>query len=107
MADVEARISYQGESQPCLVIYGYDWPRTWRIPEGIDPTNFEPDYDQDDGLEEFFKEVAPYLAEPLTIQAVGSEKCRFPLSACEWHILPGAGNVEINSFHHFDEEVHA
>jgi hypothetical protein len=34
--------------------------------------------------------LSPLLLEPLTVQAVGSTKCRFPLSACEWHIEPNA-----------------
>ncbi|MBI3411448.1 MAG: hypothetical protein HY040_24230 [Planctomycetes bacterium] len=83
-----------------LNVYGYEWPGGWRIPDGVDPEEFELDYDVDssDGFEDFLKEIAPFLAEPLTVQSVGSEKCRFPISACEWHVRPGTAKVEVNGF---------
>jgi hypothetical protein len=34
------------------------------------------------------------------VQAVGSEKCRFPLSACEWHIKPGSSEIQLITFEH-------
>ena len=43
-----------------------------------------------DGFEELLKEIAPFLAEPLTVQSIGAENCRFPLAACEWHVRPGS-----------------
>ena len=84
--------------QPCLSIYGGDWPGAWKIPDGVDKDNFELDYDADadEGFDEFLKAIAPCLAESLTIQSVGTENCRFPISACEWHVRPGA----INGFRH-------
>jgi hypothetical protein len=82
-----------------LEMYGFDWPSAWHIPEGIDPEEFEPDYaDSSDGFDDFLKEIAPLLAEPLTVHAVGSENCRYPLSACEWHVRPGDRTVRVNSF---------
>jgi hypothetical protein len=97
--DVEASIQTR-EGQACLVIYGYDWPNAWKIPEGVNRDEFEPDYDIDDGFDAFLKEVSPYLAEPLTVQSVGAERCRFPLAASEWHIRPGETTIEVNSFNH-------
>ena len=75
-SDVTASIETR-DGQAQLEIYGYDWPGAWSIPDGANRDDFEPDYDIDpgDGLEDFLKEVAPYLAEPLTIQSVGSERC--------------------------------
>ena len=82
--------------------YGYDWPGAWKVPDGVDREDFAPDYDEDpdDGFAQFLLDIAHCLAEPLTVQAVGSEKCRFPLSACEWHIRPGGTEVEVQAFHH-------
>ena len=99
--DVTASIETR-DGQAQLEIYGYDWPGAWRIPDGANRDDFEPDYDIDpgDGLEDFLKEVAPYLAEPLTIQSVGSERCRFPLAARELHIRPGETTIEVNGFNH-------
>ena len=99
--DVTASIQTT-DGEESLVIYGYDRPGAWKIPDGVNQDEFEPDYDLDpcDGLEDFLKEVAPYLAEPLTVHAAGAEKCRFPLSACEWHIRPGETTIEVNGFNH-------
>jgi len=101
--EVEAWISQASPEAPeCLVIYGYDWPGAWKIAEGIDPDEFEPDDDEDptDGFEQLLREVAPCLEEPLTVQAVGFTDCRFPLAACEWYVTPGAAEVEVNGFRH-------
>ena len=70
--------------------------------KGADRDDFEPDYDVDslEVFEDFLKELAPFLIEPLTIQAIGAEKCRFPLCAREWHVRPGATEIEETSFHH-------
>jgi hypothetical protein len=90
----------EGDGRAHLALHGYDWPGAWRIPDGTNAEEFEPDYDLHpaDGFEEFLKEVTPLLAEPLTVQAIGSEHCRFPISACEWHVRPGDSAVEITGF---------
>lgn len=101
-ASVEISADRADEQQKYLTLYGDGWPEAWKIPPGVDTDDFEPDYDADsgEGFEEFLKDVAPYLAEPLTVQAVGHTKCRFPFSACEWHVRPGNGKVEISGFKH-------
>jgi hypothetical protein len=88
------------DGQSHLALHGSDWPGAWRIPDGTNKEKFEPDskLDPTDGFEEFLKELAPFLAEPLTVQAVGSAKCRFPVSACEWHVRPGETAVEVTGF---------
>jgi hypothetical protein len=93
--------------QSHLALHGYDWPGAWRIPDGVRKAEFEPDYDLDsaDGFEEFLKELAPFLAEPLTVQAVGSERCRFPISACEWHVRPRDTVVEVSGFRYSIPEL--
>jgi hypothetical protein len=106
--EVQAEIHKDTENgQAYLEIAGYDWPGAWRIPEGVVKDEFEPDYDADpdDGFGNFLREIAPFLAEPLTIQAVGMQNCRFPLSACEWHIRPGATDIEVNCFRHPVDEA--
>ena len=89
-----------------LYVYGYDWPGVWKLPDGIRWEDFEPDYDVDtvDAFEDFLFAMAPFLAEPLTVQAVGVENCRFPISACEWHVLPGADSIDVTGFRHSHPE---
>jgi hypothetical protein len=101
--DVQAEIvGDDAEGQSYLSVYGHDWPGAWWIPDGVDKDAFVPDEDIDSGtgFEEFLAAIAPLLAEPLTIQAIGFENCRFPLSACEWHVKPGSTEVEVNGFRH-------
>ena len=107
--DVQALIEAdRSDGQAYLALYGYDWPEAWKITDGVGREDFAPDYDDDpdDGFAQFLLDIAPCLAEPLTVQAVGSEKCRFPLSACEWHVRPSGTEVEVRGFHHsWDEPV--
>jgi hypothetical protein len=101
--DLTAEIeTSQSSGQPYLSIYGYEWPGAFKVPDGVNRDDFEPDYDVEplDIFEDFLKELAPFLTEPLTIQSVGAEKCRFPLCAREWHIRPGAADVEQTGFRH-------
>ena len=95
--------------QPYLFCFGYVWPEAWKVPEGVSPADFYPFEDEvyedgADGFTQLLQELAPHLAEPLTVQAVGSIKCQFPLSATEWHIEPNGTDVEINEFQHSDPE---
>ncbi len=60
-----------------IEIWGYEWPYLY-----LKPKNDEDDPD-DDVFVKFLEELAPLLAETLVIQAVGNEKCVFPLSAAE------------------------
>jgi hypothetical protein len=48
--------------------------------------------------------LGPYLKTPLTVQMVQYEDDGFPIWACEWHVRPGTGHVEINQFKHSDDE---
>jgi hypothetical protein len=43
----------------------------------------------------FMPEVAPYLKDECVIQAIGGEKRRFPLAACELVVAPGATAVVV------------
>jgi hypothetical protein len=40
-------------------------------------------------------EVAPFLKDEWVIQAIGGEKCRFPLASCELVVAPGATAVTV------------
>ena len=95
--------------QPYLFCFGYVWPEAWKVPDGVSPGDFDP-YEEgvyEDGAEgflEMLQNLAPYLDDALTVQAVGSIKCQFPLSATEWHIEPNGTEVEINEFRHSNTE---
>lgn len=97
---------------PFLFCYGYVWPEAWKRAGGVKPEDFDPYveeiYEQGaDGFVQLLKEIAPYLSEPLTVHAIGAVKCRFPLSATEWHIMPGRKKVEVTEFRHWQEPVAA
>lgn len=98
------------DGAPYLFVYGHVWPETWKLPEGVECDDFDP-YTSDlyeegaDGFVQLLKEIAPFLKEPLVVQAIGSIKCRFPLSASEWRIRPGAVQVEVNEFRFCEPEV--
>lgn len=101
--DLEVRVEEDpADNQQHLALYGYGWPGAWAIPEDVNRADFVPDCDVDgmDGFEQFLRDVAPHLAEPLTVHCVGFVNCRFPLSACEWHILPNSDQIEVNDFHY-------
>ena len=62
----------------------------------------------DDGFVGMLAEFAPYLIEPLTIQAVtlttpGDEQETCPLDAAEWQVWPGVAEVEKNQFRHGED----
>ena len=108
--DIEVTITTDSsDGQPRLMLYGYDWPGAYKIPDNVSRDEFEPDYNVEpyDGFQEFLRDIASHLVDPLTVQAVGSEKCRFPLSACEWHILPRGSKIEVNEFRHSLDEPKA
>lgn len=65
-----------------LYVYGYDWLYAERVLEGDD------DLDQENCFDDFLKELAPMLSEPLLIQSIGAEKCRFPMAAVEVLVKP-------------------
>ena len=74
-----------------LHIWGYDW---------LDIQHNDADYEDgghDPCGDEFYKLIAPFLTEPLVIQCIGAEKCRFPLSAMEVKVRP-SGVIEWNQF---------
>ena len=91
------------DGEPYLFIYGYGWPEAWHVPDGVNSDEFNP-YEGDlyeeggAGFNQLLVAVAKHLVQPLTVQAVGSVKCCFPLSACEWQIKPGGRKVQVNEF---------
>lgn len=91
--------------EPYLYVFGYSWPEAWPVPSGTEASDFDP-YTQElyedgaDGFIDLLNEIAPHLSEPLTVQAIGSTKCLFPLAGCEWHIERGGTEVEVNEFQH-------
>lgn len=100
------------DGQPQLFMYGCCWPEAWKLPDEVPRDEFDPCMDNtyERGAEEFvalLKEIAPQLQEPLIVHAVGVEKCRFPLAACEWRIDPEGDTVWINGFQHGYREQQA
>ena len=81
--------------EPTLEIYGYGWFTVWEKFTNEDGEE-EIDFDTEK-TNEFSLGLAPFLAEPLVIQLVGNEKCRFPLAAWECKVHPD-GRVEENGF---------
>ncbi len=85
--------------QPRLSIDGDGWPCAWLLPSGGARAKFVPDYATADGKEfpTFLAEIAPLLAEPLLVQAIGTVTGEFPLHACLWRADP-AGSVRVTDF---------
>jgi hypothetical protein len=73
-------------------------PLTDLAPEDFDPYNEDLYQEGADGFVQFLREIAPHLADPLTVHAVGNIRCQFPLSACEWYVQPNATDVQVNEF---------
>jgi len=92
-----------------LNLTGCGWVAAWKVPLGVDPDDFRPAYEDSaiEAFEDLLKDLASCLAEPLTVQSVGTVDGHFPLSACEWHVQPGSGNVETSGFNHCDAEPQA
>lgn len=65
-----------------IEIWRYEWPDFC-----LSPKNDE-DFYYADCIEEFVKELAPFLSENLILHAVENEKCFFPLSAIEIKLTP-------------------
>jgi hypothetical protein len=82
------------ETPPKIYIYGYDWFQAHRYVEG--GVNGEIDFDTE-VTEEFLIGLAEFLKEPLIVQCIGHEKCRYPLAAWQYKIHPN-GKLEHNDF---------
>ena len=92
--DVELVIE-DGE-EPTIEIYGYGWFTVWEKVDNEEGEEEVVDFDTEK-TDEFLLGLAPFLAEPLIIQSVGNEKCRFPLAAWEYRVHPD-GKIEENGF---------
>lgn len=88
----------EGVSRSDVTQYFDDWEKNG-LPEGAPESAFKSSisgmFDVNRFLD-FLVALAPYLAEPLLVNAIGHEKCRFPLAACEWRIEPGGSEVHIS-----------
>lgn len=77
-----------------LNIEGDGWPGASRLTDADSLRDV--DYGED-GLGDFepmLLELAPCLAEPLIVQAVGTVKGAYPLSACQWRVEPFATSID-------------
>jgi hypothetical protein len=86
---VRCDVSVYVDNRGFLNVYGYDWLYTVK-----NPTSEDEEECDDDCSFDLFKEIAPLLKNQLVVQMVGSEKCRFPLSAIEWIFKPDGDVIE-------------
>jgi hypothetical protein len=104
--DLSAGVNYDHDTgEPYLFLFGHTWPEVWKLPEDESAEEFDPHVEGifeegAGGFIEFLEELALHLKEPLTVHAIGSTRCFFPLSACEWHIAEGGSTVELTEFRH-------
>jgi hypothetical protein len=105
--DLAVGIESEASGQQRLTIEGEGWPGAWKIPEHI-PDEFEPDFARDGSLdfETLLEDLAPCLAEPLIVQAIGSRGGRFPLLAAEWRIEPVSQILERRALSAPDADFH-
>ena len=93
--DFTVAVEDHPDGQHCLGIQGNGWPAAWLPPPDTSSEEWYPDFDTS-GQEEFaafLAEVAPFLTEALTVQAIGTAAGEFPFSACEWRVEPNAATV--------------
>jgi hypothetical protein len=98
--ECEALVEQDADGQHHLSIQGDGWPSAWLLPPGATPEDYYPDFDTP-GQEEFaafLTDIAPFLLEPLIVQAIGTATGEFPLSAGEWRVDPGSTMVTKTEF---------
>ena len=106
--DCSVEIEHDSDGQPRLVVDGDGWPAAWPLPPDTSGEEFCPDFDTS-GQEEFtafLAQIAPFLMEPLVVQAVGTASGEYPLSACEWRVDCRSGTVA-GGVHYFGEATTA
>lgn len=52
----------------------------------------------------FLEEITEALEEPMIVQSICHEKCRFPLGGCSWIATPD-GEVDFRSFRDHEDDV--
>jgi hypothetical protein len=93
--DCAVEVEQGSDGQHRLSIQGDGWPAAWLLPPDMLAEEFYPDFDTS-GQEEFaafLADIAPFLMEPLTVQAIGTADGEFPVSACEWRVEPNSASV--------------
>ena len=94
--DLTVAVRESEDDDPRLALYGY------AVFEASKPVlNDDGELvDREHGYtEEFLERLAPHLEEPLVVEMIGHEKCRFPLIGIQWTAWPG-GTVQYDSFDH-------
>jgi len=66
-----------------FTIYGPDTPYVELADLGGDECQ-----DDSDHFEDFLRELAPFLENPLIVQSIGNEKCTFPLMGQSLMVMP-------------------
>jgi hypothetical protein len=85
----------------------FDWPQAVKeelldrpVPDADAFVALVLDRHGDQGFVDLLRALAPYLASPLTVQAARRFGEGQPIHAREWHVKPGATEVEVNTFKH-------
>lgn len=94
--DFDVCVERAPDGHQLLKMEGDGWPGAWQIPAGASPDDFQLDFEQDEleNFEPMLLAIAPFLAEPLIVQAVGTVKGAYPLNACQWRVEPCATQIE-------------
>ena len=94
--DLTIAVRESEDDDPCLALYGY---AAFEASKPILDDNDDP-IDREHGYtEEFLERLAPHLEDPLVVETIGHEKCRFPLIGVQWTAWPD-GTVQYDSFDH-------
>jgi hypothetical protein len=96
--DLSVEIETDTNGEHRLTIHGEGWPGAWRIPPECKPDEFEPNFAGISDFEGLLEELAPCLADPLIVQAIGTVTGLFPLLANEWSISPGSRLIQRRDF---------
>lgn len=88
--------SDEDDEDPHLEVYGYAAFEATKPLTDKHGTPIDREYSY---TEKFLQRLAPHLQEPLVVETVGYETCRFPLLAGQWVAWPD-GTVAYNSFDH-------
>ena len=94
--DLTVAVRESEDDDSRLALYGY---AAFEASKPILDDDGEP-VDREHGYtEEFLERLAPHLEEPLVVETIGHEKCRFPLIGGQWTAWPD-GTVRYDSFDH-------
>lgn len=99
--DLTVAVEESVDGEPYLAVYGY---ATFEASKPITGQNGSVVDRENDCTEEFLKRLALHLKDPLIVETVGFEKCRFPLLASQWAVWPD-GTVAHDALDHSPKKL--